>query len=199
MKKLAIIIPAYKARFLQETLDSIAKQNSHEFTVYIGDDASPYPLKTIVDHYKNKFDIIYHRFEQNMGKKDLPGHWERCILLSAEELIWLFSDDDLMPFDGVARIIQAAQKHSEGKYIFRFPLEVVDEHGKLKYKNPPFKTNLTSGYEFLLDKLSGKISSAACEYVFSRTVWEQTGGFIKFPLAWCTDDATWAKFADFTG
>ena len=26
MKKLAIIIPAYKARFLQETLDSIAKQ-----------------------------------------------------------------------------------------------------------------------------------------------------------------------------
>ncbi|MCS2501115.1 glycosyltransferase [Bacteroides ovatus] len=69
MKKLAIIIPAYKPRFLQETLDSIAKQNSHEFTVYIGDDASPYPLKTIVDHYKNKFDIIYHRFEQNMGKK----------------------------------------------------------------------------------------------------------------------------------
>ena len=74
MKKLAIIIPAYKPRFLQETLDSIAKQNSHEFTVYIGDDASPYPLKTIVDHYKNKFDIIYHRFEQNMGKKALPGH-----------------------------------------------------------------------------------------------------------------------------
>ena len=27
MKKLAIIIPAYKPRFLQETLDSIAKQS----------------------------------------------------------------------------------------------------------------------------------------------------------------------------
>ena len=53
MKKLAIIIPAYKPRFLQETLDSIAKQNNHEFTVYIGDDASPYPLETIVDRYKN--------------------------------------------------------------------------------------------------------------------------------------------------
>ena len=107
MKKLAIIIPAYKPRFLRETLDSIAKQNNHDFTVYIGDDASPYQLETIVDQYKNKFDIIYHRFEQNMGKKDLPGHWERCILLSEEEFIWLFSDDDLMPFDGVARVIQA--------------------------------------------------------------------------------------------
>ena len=69
MKKLAIIIPAYKPRFLQETLDSIAKQKQSQFTVYIGDDASPYPLETIVDRYKNKFDIIYHRFEQNMGKK----------------------------------------------------------------------------------------------------------------------------------
>lgn len=57
MKKLAIIIPAYKPRFLQETLDSIAKQNSHEFTVYIGDDASPYPLKTIVDHYKTSLTL----------------------------------------------------------------------------------------------------------------------------------------------
>lgn len=67
-----------------------------------------------------------------------------------------FSDDDLMPFDGVARVIQASQKYSDEKRIFRFPLEVVDEYGKLKYKNPPFKTDLTSGYEFLLDKLSGK-------------------------------------------
>ena len=40
-KKLAIIIPAYKARFLRETLDSILKQNSSEFIVYVGDDASP--------------------------------------------------------------------------------------------------------------------------------------------------------------
>ena len=74
MKKLAIIIPAYKPRFLQETLDSIAKQNNHEFTVYIGDDASPYPLETIVDRYKNKFDIIYHRFEQNSLTGTVPSY-----------------------------------------------------------------------------------------------------------------------------
>ena len=45
MKKLAIIIPAYKPRFLQETLDSIAKQNNHEFTVYIGDDCKSLPIR----------------------------------------------------------------------------------------------------------------------------------------------------------
>ena len=80
MKKLAIIIPAYKARFLQETLDSIAKQNSHEFTVYIGDDASPYPLKTIVDHYKNKFDIktypVIGNDAYHCQKKNLYGFFQ---------------------------------------------------------------------------------------------------------------------------
>lgn len=50
MKKLAIIIPAYKPRFLRETLDSIAKQNNHDFTVYIGDDASPYQLDLSLIH-----------------------------------------------------------------------------------------------------------------------------------------------------
>ena len=66
--------------------------------------------------------------------------------------------------------------------------------GKRGVRNP----QRISGYDFLLDKLSGKISSAACEYVFTRDVWKKTGGFVRFPLAWCSDDATWAKFADYT-
>ena len=42
IKKLAIVIPAYKGRFLKETLDSIAVQaHKDEFVLYIGDDASP--------------------------------------------------------------------------------------------------------------------------------------------------------------
>lgn len=41
IKKLAIVIPAYKGRFLKETLDSIAVQaHKDEFVLYIGDDAN---------------------------------------------------------------------------------------------------------------------------------------------------------------
>ncbi|MGG6497695.1 UNVERIFIED_CONTAM: glycosyltransferase, partial [Bacteroidetes bacterium 56_B9] len=32
-KKVAIIIPAYKSRFLQQTLDSVAAQTDKDFTV----------------------------------------------------------------------------------------------------------------------------------------------------------------------
>lgn len=198
-KTVAIIIPAYKRRFLHETLASIARQTCRDFKVYIGDDASPEDLKPVVDSYKDQIDLLYHRFGQNMGRTDLVGHWERCIALSEEPLIWLFSDDDIMPADGVARIVEAAGKHGTEKVMFRFPLEVTDEAGHTKFRNPPFEAMSISGYELLLQKMSCQISSAAVEYVFSRDVWQQTGGFVKFPLAWCSDDATWAQFADYAG
>ena len=194
--KLAIIIPAYKACFFREVLDSIVRQSNRDFTVYIGDDASPDDLESIVSDYKDKLDIFYFRFEQNWGGRDLVAHWERCIELSDEPLVWLFSDDDLMPPDAVERVIKGWKKSGECDAVFRFPLAIVDAYGELKYTNPPFETERISGYDFLLDKLSGKISSAACEYVFTRDVWKKTGGFVRFPLAWCSDDATWTKFAD---
>ena len=178
--KLAIVIPAYKACFFREVLDSLAKQSRRDFTVYIGDDASPDDLESIVSDYKDQLDIFYFRFEQNWGGRDLVAHWERCIELSDE------------------RVMKTWKKSGECDAVFRFPLAIVDSYGKLKYINPPFETERISGYDFLLDKLSGKISSAACEYVFTRDVWKKTGGFVRFPLAWCSDDATWAKFADYT-
>lgn len=53
-EKIAIVIPAYKCRFLRQTLDSIVVQTCRSFTVYIGDDASPQNLKEIVSDYADK-------------------------------------------------------------------------------------------------------------------------------------------------
>lgn len=199
-KRIAIVIPAYKNNFLVQTLDSIAAQTNHSFIVYIGDDASPHNLQQIIDRYKTKIDIVYHRFETNLGHTDLIKHWARCITLSKEEIIWFFSDDDIMPTDGVERIYTALQAYNKIDHIlFRFPLAVINSQNEIIRQNAPFREMETDGYHFLLDKLRGRIDSAACEYVFSRYTYEQTGGFVNFPLAWCADDATWAKFADYTG
>lgn len=198
MKKIAIVIPAYKTRFLRKTLASVASQTNQDFKVYVGDDASPENIEELVDDFKGCLNIVYRRFETNMGSKDLTSHWERCIRLSEEPMVWLFSDDDVMPPDGVERILAAMQKWGEKKVLFRFPLAVIDAQDRLMHENPPVEEE-TSGYSFLLDKLNGRISSAACEYVFSRDVWQEGGGFVKFPLAWCSDDATWAGFAGYVG
>ena len=60
-KQLAIVIPAYKSTFLKSTLESIARQTCKDFTVYIGDDCSPYNLECIVDDYKDQIDVVYKR------------------------------------------------------------------------------------------------------------------------------------------
>jgi len=36
--------------------------------------------------------------------------------------------------------------------------------------------------------------SSACEYIFSRNKYNENYGFVEFPLAWCSDDATWSVF-----
>lgn len=68
---LAIIIPAYKSKFLSEALDSIAAQTCKNFTLYIGDDCSPNNIKEIVEQYNDKINIVYQRFNSNLGSKDL--------------------------------------------------------------------------------------------------------------------------------
>lgn len=199
MKQIAIIIPAYKTRFLKKTLDSIACQTNRNFTLYVGDDASPEDIWEVVEPYKNQMEIVYHRFETNLGSRDLTAHWERCIRLSHEPVIWLFSDDDLMPFDAVERIERMLERAGTERVMFRFPLTVVDGQGHELRRNPEAVCVDTTAYSLLLDKLCGRIDSAACEYVFSRDVWEQAGGFVSFPLAWCSDDATWVKFGNYAG
>lgn len=166
---MAIVIPAYKGRFLKETLDSIAVQaHKDEFVLYIGDDASPERLDKIVESYQNKVNLVYHRFSENMGGKDLVAHWERCIQLSAEPFIWLFSDDDLMPADGVERVMEALSRpHHQRGYFFRFPLAVIDGENKRIRANRPLEEGSVSCYRLLLDKLQGKIDSAAVEYTCS--------------------------------
>lgn len=200
MEQIAIIIPAYKRRFLHATLKSIAEQNNNNFTLYVGDDASPEDLESVVRSYEHSIKLVYHRFAHNLGKSDLAGHWERCINLSSEPLIWLFSDDDIMPPNGIERVVSASQKYGTEKVMFRLPLSVIDAEGNVISENPPFTSfEKISGYDFLLGKMGKGMHTAAIEYIFSRDVWLNSGGFVKFPMAWCSDDATWAAFADYTG
>ena len=104
-----------------------------------------------------------------------------------------------MPQDGVERIIKALECYGTRHGMFRFPLAVIDENGKIIHKNPSLQEYPVSGYQFLLDKLEGRIYSAACEYVFTRDIYERIGGFVKFPLAWCSDDATWTSIGENAG
>lgn len=192
--KLAIIIPAYKYQFLSQSLESIANQTCKNFNLYIGDDASPDDIGSIIEPFKKLMTIVYKKFEQNLGSVSLIRQWSRCIELSEnEEFIWLFSDDDIMPYDAVERFYNELG-NSEYYDLYRFNLQFINEKSEV-IRDVTAHPRIESGQEFLKRRLTFSTLSSACEYIFSRKIYKQNNGFVEFPLAWCSDDATWSVFA----
>lgn len=201
MKKLAIVIPAYKSCFIERTLESIASQTCKDFTLYIGDDNSPDDLQPIVSKFVDRMDIVYRKFDENLGGRNLVAQWNRCVEMTAgEEWVWLFSDDDIMDKDCV-RAFYNAEALSEAD-VFHFTVDVIDENGE-KYKGEGYGHDefpeVLSSIDFAKARLSFKLDSFVVENIFRRERYDSNGGFVNFDLAWCSDDASWVAFASRTG
>ena len=193
---LAIIIPTYKARFLQSTLSSIALQTCNNFHLYVGDDASPEDIYTVVKSFEKKVPLTYHRFEDNLGGISLTRQWERCIALSRNEpYIWLFPDDDVMPEDAVERFYSYLKIQPDAD-VFRFPLKLINSKGQTVGNNRIFP-KFEVGSDFLLRRLHASVHSAITEFIFSREIYHRYMGFVEFPLAWCSDTATIALYTKY--
>lgn len=198
MSELAIVIPAYKNVYFDQALSSIANQTNKDFTLYIGDDSSPYDLKTIVDLYQDRIHIIYKHFDENIGQKDLVSHWERCIdLVCNEKWIWLFSDDDTMDTTCVEKFYKLMYQFPNYD-MFHFNVLHIDENNQVIEDFSGFP-DVLKVEELLERRLKGQINSSAVEYVFRKSHFIDNGRFQKFDLGWCSDDATWIKLGKIKG
>ena len=194
-KELAIVIPAYKDIFLSAALDSIAAQTCKDFTLYIGDDCSPYSIGQIVDEYRDKIDIVYKRFNTNLGGIDLVSQWERCIAMTqGEPYIWLFSDDDVMEPRCVEEFINLS-KEEKDNYLIHFDINMIDSKGTILKSHIPYP-KIQTAKEYIDGKLFEKKNiSYVVEFIFSRDLYNKCNGFQNFDLAWGSDFITWVKMA----
>ena len=194
---LAIIIPAYKPDYLEETLESLTKQTNKDFKIYIGDDASPFSLEDIVGQFSDKLNIVYKKFDNNVGGYSLTKQWERCIEMSNEKWIWLFSDDDLLSPSAVDSFYKEL-KNKPNSQFFKFFTTMIDAEGKkinLFRDKTNLETNIISAKDFISKRLrNDRFRSYVVEYIFRKELYEKYK-FINFPLAWCSDDATWLIYA----
>lgn len=198
VKKLAIVIPAYKIDFFEEVLISLVKQTNRDFRVYIGIDASPHNFESIIAKYVDKIDIKTTRFDQNLGGKNLVAQWERCIAETmGEEYIWLFSDDDLLGSRCVEMFFQAIEANNDFD-IYHFDVKVVDSKSNV-IKNPRQYPDVIDAKTLFRLKSRGKIESFVVENIFNRRVYEKLGGFVNFPMAWGSDTATWIAMSGSKG
>lgn len=189
---LAIVIPAYKIDFFDSALKSLSNQTNKNFTVYVGIDASKADIESVIDRYKYSISIVYQRFDENLGGKDLVAQWNRCLnLIKDEQWIWLFSDDDMMEADCIEDFYNEI-RNGANYDLYHFDVDIINERDEIIKKAKTFPT-VIDAVSFLKKKNSAALDSFVVEYIFRRSTFIKLGGFQYFDLAWGTDIATWAK------
>lgn len=83
--KFSILIPAYKAAYLKECIDSILSQSYPNFELVIVNDDSPENLDAIVKKNKDKR-IRYYVNDSNVGALNVVDNWNKCLGLAIGDM-----------------------------------------------------------------------------------------------------------------
>lgn len=187
MIKLSFIMPAWKAGFLAEAIQSIVVQTSPDWELVVVDDCSPEPLQEIVSRFPDPR-IRYYRNETNLGGQDLVRQWNHCITFATGDYVVLAADDDSYKPAFCEACIRLAEKYPQADLIHA-SVEQIDEAGKT-LGDDSILPEFTSKYEYLNWWLSGRSFTCIGNFAFKRTALLETGGFIDFPCAFGSDIAT---------
>lgn len=195
---LTIVIPAFRAEYLRDALKSLSAQTCGDFCLLVADDASPDDIAGVVQAEGETLALHYVRFDDNLGGRDLAAHWNRAVGVVQTSWVLLMGDDDELDPAVVAYFYHALEQTGDRFDLYRFNSRRIDGAGVVQAVNsehPPFE----SVRQFVSARFREERASYTCEYIFRRAAWEQIGGFVSFPLAWCSDDATWVALGERKG
>ena len=188
----SFILPAYKGRYLKESIGSILAQDYADFELIVVDDCSPDPIQQIVSEFKDER-ITYYRNEQNIGGKDLVAQWNHCLEYANGDYVILATDDDLYESNFLSSFVPLIKKYPDVN-LFRARILQVDGQNEIKYIDSCYKEFL-SLIEFRYHLMHG-MRGGIPQYIFKREVLIGRGGFVSFPKAWASDDATALMMSD---
>lgn len=184
----SFILPAYKREFLEAAIRSIVGQTYANFELIIVNDASPHGLREIVDLFSDSR-ISYHENKQNLGGTNLTDSWNYALTLAKGEYIVLASDDDVYDPEYLRAMVNLVNKYPEVD-LYHCRLRYIDEKSEFKMFSQP-AAEYESCADFISQRLFHYRKQTAPEFMFRREAMKKLGGFISFPLAWYSDDATW--------
>lgn len=179
--KFSVTIPAYKDKYLHETIDSILAQTYQNYEIVIVNDASPYNLDSIVSQYDDPR-IRYFKNEKNCGAKDVVDNWNICLShATGDYLICMGDDDNLTP-----RCLQDFAELIE-KYptldLYHARSEIIDDDSCfvcLLEERPEWE----SVYSLMYNPRNTHLG----DWLFKTDTLRKNGGFYKLPYGWQSDD-----------
>lgn len=184
--KISILIPAFKIAYLRKCLDSICKQSYNNWEVVVVDDCSPEDIKSIVFGY-NDNRIFYYRNEHNYGAVNVVDNWNKCLEYATGDYCICIGDDDMLPQESLKVYAQYIVKYPFVD-VFHARTILVDQNDK-----PFYVTNARAEYESVYSLIRHRMNDEyqfVGDFCYKITKLRELGGYIKFPLAWGSDDVT---------
>lgn len=196
LTRLGVVIPLYRQTYLETLLQDLSNQTDKNFALTIVSDGpmeepSPEVLRLFTHLGAN---VI--KFENPLGREDPSLSWARAVAESNEEWVWLIGDDDRVGPRCVEEFRSTLKNLDPEIKLCRFPVGILSGTQVLrKNRNSSRIRPVLTPKSFLQKRLWGRDLSFASEYVFEYKSFVATGGFVHFPFAWCSDDATWLRLS----
>jgi len=181
----SIAIPAYKASFLKECIDSILKQTNPDFELIIVNDASPENIDEIVAGYSDKR-IRYYKNEKNFGAEHVVDNWNKCLSYAKGDYFVLMGDDDRMEPDFLSEFDLLISKYP-ALDVYHCRAFIINEKSE-KIALSPSWSEFESVYENMWHRINTRRLQFISDFVYKTSTLNANGGFYKLPLAWASDD-----------
>ena len=186
--KFSVTIPAYKSQYLLEAVESVVRQTYTDWELIIVDDCSPENLEAIVRPFLHDARISYYRNEKNCGAVDVVDNWNICLSHCTGDYVICMGDDDrLLPC--CMEEYQKLTVQYPGLNVYHARTRIIDELGNVVETIEEWPS-----YENCQEMLNGQWRDNRKQFIgdflFSRQWLTDNKGYVKFPLAYCSDWAT---------
>ena len=189
---ISFVMPAYKAEWLAQAVDSILAQTYPAIELIVVNDCSPHDLDSVMAQYTDPR-VRYYRNEQNIGGKHLTRQWEHCLGFVRGEYLVMAADDDLYAPTFAEECMKLAMQHPSVDLI-RTRVEEIDEVGALVGLESFYTKGLISQLEYIYAYRSGEVFICMGNFAFKTSVLREKG-FVDFPRALGSDIATTIEMA----
>lgn len=181
--KFSVTIPAYKAKYLRECIESVLAQTYQDFEVIVVDDNSPQNLYDIVKQFKDKH-LRYYNNEKGFGAYHVVGNWNKCLEYARGEYIICMGDDDKLLPNCLADYVELMEKYP-GLDIYHTRTEMINENSDVIDMQIPFP-EYESVYSMIWNTWKGRDQYIG-DFLFRTDALRTAGGFYDLPYAWSSD------------
>lgn len=192
----SIAIPAYKAKYLREAIESCLSQSYQKYEVVIVDDASPENLSSIVSDYTDER-IRYYRNEKNCGALNVVDNWNICLSHCSGKYVICMGDDDILLPNCLEEYVKIINQYP-GLGVYHGWTQIIDENGNI-FDMQEHRPSFESAYSLAWHRWVYRKRQYIGDFCYDVQKLRSEGGFYKLPLAWASDDISAIRAAVHNG